>query len=123
MKASKPKVLNKIANIRLMSPMDKEGDLFCLLPIKDVLIINVSDETLTTRRMIPSKTNIPPAEVSKHKQVIYVPIRRYGDIFFLDHFIQKPCYIITLCSPGELLLYFMQISYIIHSFHWSSGIC
>ena len=25
--------------------------------------------------------------------------------FFLisDHFIQKPCYIITLCSPGELL--------------------
>jgi hypothetical protein len=72
------------------------------------LIINVSDETLTTRRMIPSKTNIPPAEVSKHKQVIYVPIRRYGDIFFLDHFIQKPCYIITLCSPGELLLYFMK---------------
>jgi hypothetical protein len=23
----------------------------------------------------------------------------------------------------HILLYFMQISYIIHSFHWTSGIC
>ena len=31
------------------------------------------------------------------------------------------CSVWTGCY--SMLLYFMQISYIIHSFHWASGIC